>query len=87
MHPPYRCLQVLNEHKSQELDTLKSEAIALGSKHEALEAEYTIKSEEVKQWSEERARLESANGQLEGSLNGVRLTPLLLLFPGGGGVW
>merc|ERR1712166_1714750 len=46
-------VSVLNEHKSQELDTLKSEAIALGSKHEALEAEYTIKSEEVKQWSEE----------------------------------
>merc|ERR1712166_935924 len=64
-------VSVLNEHKSQELDTLKSEAIALGSKHEALEAEYTIKSEEVKQWSEERARLESANGQLEGSLNGA----------------
>merc|ERR1712166_295398 len=64
-------VSVLNEHKSQELDTLKSEAIALGSKHEALEAEYTIKSEEVKQWSEERARLESVNGQLEGSLNGA----------------
>jgi len=64
-------VSVLNEHKSQELDTLKSEAIALGSKHEALEAEYTIKSEEVKQWSEERARLEAANGQLEGSLNGA----------------
>jgi chromosome segregation ATPase len=61
-------VSVLNEHKSTELDTLKSEAIALGSKHEALEAEHTIKSEEVKQWSEERARLETHNVDLEGTL-------------------
>eukprot|EP00656_Telonema_subtile_P050337 TRINITY_DN6493_c0_g2_i2.p1 TRINITY_DN6493_c0_g2~~TRINITY_DN6493_c0_g2_i2.p1 ORF type:complete len:1195 (+),score=504.77 TRINITY_DN6493_c0_g2_i2:99-3683(+) len=59
----------LNDNKSQELDSLKTEAIALGSKQEALEAEHKIKSEEVHQWTEERNRLDSANQALAESLS------------------
>merc|ERR1719353_597776 len=61
-------VSALNENKSQELDSLKSEAIALGSKHQALLAEHNVKSEEVRQWQEEKARLEGTNSGLEGAL-------------------
>lgn len=58
----------LSDNKSQELEAFKANAVALGSKQDALQAEFNIKSEEAKQWSDKRQELESSNAELERSI-------------------
>jgi chromosome segregation ATPase len=61
-------VNALNEDKSKQLEEAKSNAIALGSKHEALEAELQMKSAEAAKWKAEEEKLRSESSRLEEEL-------------------
>ena len=60
----------LSENKSKELEDAKANALALGSKHEALQAEYQMKAAEAAKWKAEEDKLRRETASLEEELNG-----------------
>jgi len=62
-------INAMSDNKSKELESAKANAIALGSKHEALEAEYQMKAEEASKWKAEEEKLRRETANLEEELN------------------
>jgi len=58
----------LSEEKTRELEEAKANALALGSKHSALEAEYQLKCAEAAKWRAEEEALKAKNVELDESL-------------------
>jgi len=58
----------LSEDKTKELEDAKANALALGSKHSALEAEYQLKTAEASKWRTEEATLREKNAELDETL-------------------
>jgi chromosome segregation ATPase len=58
----------LSEDKTKELEDAKANALALGSKHSALEAEFQLKSAEAAKWRAEEEALQRKTQELEEAL-------------------
>jgi len=63
-------INTMSNNKSNELEDAKSNAIALGSKHEALQAEYSMKAAEAAKWKAEEEKLRRETSNLESELKG-----------------
>jgi len=61
-------VNALSEAKTRELEEAKANALALGSKHSSLEAEYQIRSAEASKWQNEEGKLSTRNAELEDSI-------------------